>query len=223
MARGITAATLARQERRQKVTALYLKGESQVAIAAALQVTQGTISNDLAAIRKQWVASTVKDFGERQAMELARLDHLEAEAWAAYERSCVKAVPVDCEDGDSTITLYAVDPSRRPGDPRFLERVAKCIELRCKITGVIGADTNIVPIVNVDISAVIAEATKKTRTTSELLLEMARGQGQQQQPLPIGLKELPTKQTPTDAELLEQVRRLEAAIKNGHTNGESKP
>ena len=162
MARGITAATLARQERRQKVTALYLKGESQVAIAAALQVTQGTISNDLAAIRKQWVASTVKDFGERQAMELARLDHLEAEAWAAYERSCVKAVPVDCEDGDSTITLYAVDPSRRPGDPRFLERVAKCIELRCKITGVIGADTNIVPIVNVDISAVIAEATKKT-------------------------------------------------------------
>src|SRR5262245_53581405 len=81
-----------RLDRRKRVAALYIQGQSQARIAEQVGVAQGTISYDLQAIRKEWLASSVRDFDEAKSQELAKLDHLEAEAWAGWERSCADGI-----------------------------------------------------------------------------------------------------------------------------------
>ena len=78
-------------ERRQRVAHLYLSGKSQWDIAKEFNVTQGLISQDLAIIRKEWLASTKQDFDAKKAEELARIDNLEKTANDAYLRSCENA------------------------------------------------------------------------------------------------------------------------------------
>ncbi len=121
-------------QRRQQVADLYLKGWAQGAIAEHLQAAQSTISNDLKRIQQQWRASTIRDFDARVTMELQKIDRLEREAWAAWERSQkpsqqarVKASQSD-QNADRTI-------KNQVGDPRFLEQVHKCIASRRAILG----------------------------------------------------------------------------------------
>jgi hypothetical protein len=64
-----------------------MQGKAQWEIAEQCKVTEATISYDLGKIREQWRASTVRDFDEMKAQELARIDHLEATLWEAWEAS----------------------------------------------------------------------------------------------------------------------------------------
>ena len=73
--------------RRQLVADLYVRGWNQVSIAQEVGVGQPTISTDLKAIRREWRESTVRDFDTARAVELRKLDRVEREAWAAWERS----------------------------------------------------------------------------------------------------------------------------------------
>ena len=66
-------------ERRKAVSARYLRGESQHAIALALEVGQATVSRDLTAIRDEWRQSAQTDMADRVAQEIAKLDALERE------------------------------------------------------------------------------------------------------------------------------------------------
>jgi len=77
--------------RRKRVAELYLAGARQGEIARELQVRQTTISNDVAYIRSEWLASMLRDFNERKAEELAKIDRFEEVAWQAWERSCKAA------------------------------------------------------------------------------------------------------------------------------------
>ncbi len=103
---------------------LYLAGRNQYEIAEIIGVSQGTISNDLKAIRVMWRERAVIAFSERKAEELARLDKLEREYWQAWERSIKpaksksKKVKTFADSLDSTETAL---PSilislRDPGD-----------------------------------------------------------------------------------------------------------
>src|SRR5262245_48717225 len=78
---------LALLERRRKVTARYIRGETQWSIARAFEVDQATISRDLAAIRNEWLASSLRDFDEARAFELARIDEVERAAWDGWRKS----------------------------------------------------------------------------------------------------------------------------------------
>lgn len=51
------------------------------------KIAPRTIRDDLAAIKKQWLAEAVTDFGQLRAVELRRVDALEQEAWDAWEGS----------------------------------------------------------------------------------------------------------------------------------------
>jgi hypothetical protein len=115
-----------RMERRQRVAAFYLMGKNQWEIARQLNCSQGTVSNDLARIREQWLASATRDFDGAKAQELAKLDRLESAGWEAWERS---QEPV----GKKGV--------RRPGDPRFLAQVFQCVETRLKILGALKGQT----------------------------------------------------------------------------------
>lgn len=74
-------------DRRVRVGRMYLQGKTMMAIAGELGVNVGTVGRDIQAIRKEWLSRVVEDYNERKAAEVARIDHLEAKAWEAWERS----------------------------------------------------------------------------------------------------------------------------------------
>ena len=80
---------------------LRLRGLTQAEIAKRVGVSQGQVSNDLKVIEKRWQEAARKDIGALKARELARLEDLWQEVWAAWQRSV--------ERGD--------------GDPRYLQQL----------------------------------------------------------------------------------------------------
>jgi transcriptional regulator with XRE-family HTH domain len=74
-------------ERQQQVAELHKKGWSQAAIADRLKVTQPTVSSDLKKIRAEWLRSTVRDFDLARAQELQKIELIEREAHAGWDRS----------------------------------------------------------------------------------------------------------------------------------------
>jgi hypothetical protein len=132
-------------ERRKRVAACYLRGVPQHEIARTEGVNPAQICRDLAAIREEWRASAVRGFDAAKAQELAKIDALEAVAWAAWERSCEDEVTrtASKEKGRATKEGAALPDRRRVlvskkgqvGDERFLARVAWCIDRRCELLG----------------------------------------------------------------------------------------
>ncbi len=131
--------------RRRQVAALYLQGKSQCEIATILGTRQPTVCLDLKRIREEWLASCVRDFDEAVAEELAKLNNLEAEAWAAFERSCqpstatqekvatnAKGVPVQ--------RVVGMKVETGAGDPRYLERISWCVLTRLRLLGYLQVD-----------------------------------------------------------------------------------
>lgn len=145
-------------QRRARVATLYLAGKTQQQIAAEVGVSQMTVSTDLAALRKAWLASSLRDFDTMKAEELARLELLEREAWEAWSRSKQDAETIhkepmlsvrgECPCGELQSAGEGADlipvavkfertVSGQPGDPRYLVQVLRCIEARLKMLGVL--------------------------------------------------------------------------------------
>lgn len=80
MARGVNQEAVKIEDRRRKVLQLYLRHQTQTEIARVLSVDQKTISNDIAAIRKNWTEQNLLDFDAIKQREAAELDEMEAEA-----------------------------------------------------------------------------------------------------------------------------------------------
>jgi hypothetical protein len=121
-------------QRRQKVTELYLKGRSQSAIAAELNVSQSTVSDDLKYIRRKWEQSSIRNYDELRTRELHKLDFIESEAWAAWDRS-QKPSQSATVTGEGNGQQTKKSMKHQVGDPRFLDQVSKCIAHRRAITG----------------------------------------------------------------------------------------
>jgi len=128
-------------KRRRIVADRYLSGTVQAAIAEQLGVNQSTISRDLKALQKAWLASALIDLNDAKARELAKVDRLEREYWTAWERSREDAETVKQrgKSADGTgIKPESIEKTTKgqAGDPRFLAGIQWCIERRCKIIGV---------------------------------------------------------------------------------------
>ncbi|OWK34334.1 hypothetical protein FRUB_10305 [Fimbriiglobus ruber] len=130
---------------------MYLTGHTQWDIANSpdVGVTQSVISEDLKAIRAEWVKEARTAYGRRVAQEMAKLDRVEAEAWRAWERSQADAVTIDVEDvpavaGDNAPPLPGTPISRkvkkagRDGSAEFLRIVGYCVEKRVELVGLLG-------------------------------------------------------------------------------------
>src|SRR3990172_5205421 len=76
--------TLAIIERRRKVADMYLQHWTQTQIAEHLGVGQPTICEDLKHVREEWRNSAVRDFDLARQFELAKIDRIERESWAAW-------------------------------------------------------------------------------------------------------------------------------------------
>lgn len=123
---------------RAETARLYLQGVPQHEIAAKQGVTREQITYDLNVIRAEWVKNAQEGMTELVARELAKLDRIEAEAWAAWERSCKsreRKRTKKTTGGESDRLEAQVETEERDGDPRWLEIVAKCVDQRCKLRG----------------------------------------------------------------------------------------
>ena len=143
---------------RKTIASRYLDGKSQFEIGAELGITQPTVSYHLAKIKEEWLSSTLRDFDEAKAQELAKIDHLEEMAWQSFHKSCQDAYSKQqkkalatsrehTEDDEGNVVSENVTKELVPveekeitrkqaGDPRFLDKVAWCIDYRCKLLGI---------------------------------------------------------------------------------------
>lgn len=126
------------ESRREKVAVMYRRGMLQSDIARKFSVDQSNISRDLKKIRSEWLESRVRDFDAAKEIELQKIDEVERQAWAAWERSVgvVERRTTRKKDAgeisESEATIVKVDQA---GDPRYLQTVLDCIQRRCKILG----------------------------------------------------------------------------------------
>ena len=121
--------------RRREVSNLALKGWTQAAIARHLQIPQGTVSRDLAAMRESWREFPVYDFDKVRLEQLQKIDLVEAEAWAAWQRSQQQrhsAALTRGKSGEQTRTSL----QDQYGDPRYLREIARCVAQRHQMIGV---------------------------------------------------------------------------------------
>lgn len=140
---------LNREQRKNLVLDYYLKGWSLSKISKELKVARSTISKDIAAIRQEWRCSRSDSFHSQQLHELARIDAIEREAWAQWESSKAEEVTTRAET-EVLITQENGRQVRRPGaervtrvtkirnaDPRYMDTIRWCVEMRCKILGLL--------------------------------------------------------------------------------------
>ncbi len=135
---------LALIDRRQQVADLYLQGWTQVAIGEHLGVAQPTICDDLKHIRHEWRESTIRDFDAARDLELRKLDRVEREAWAAWERS-QKPIQSAVVNGDGAGQPARKSMKSRHGDLRALEIILKCGTSRRAMLG-LDAPVQIAPV-----------------------------------------------------------------------------
>jgi hypothetical protein len=136
---------------RELIADLYLhENMDQAEIAVKLNAREGVnykmsqqmISWDLKQILKSWERETVNFVDEYKAKELQKIDRQEAECWAGWHKSRAvrqrRQVEKSTDAGGET--LKGVITTYEPvGDPRFLEEVLRCIDIRCKILGLYGS------------------------------------------------------------------------------------
>jgi hypothetical protein len=186
---------------------LYVRGLTQHQIGIELQVTQQTVSLDLCALRKQWLQSSMRDFDAIKAEQLAKLDEVERVAWEAWSKT-VRSMTTTHPDGTVVVTDHA-------GDPRFLDRIAHCIEVRLKVIGAIRSPSVKVEQNNVALSwdDVVANASKVIAERGENSIER-----QIQTALNYVAEPPPPSHDVTTEQLQAKITALEQALaqRNGH-------
>jgi hypothetical protein len=123
-------------ERRREVAFLAHKGWSQAAIARHLQVPPATVSRDLAAMREFWREFPASDFEKVRIEHLQKIDLVETESWAAWQRSQEPQRAASLtrgKAGEQSRTCF----KHQVGDPRYLREVSRCVAQRVKMIGVV--------------------------------------------------------------------------------------
>lgn len=121
-------------QRRRDVAELYIQGWTQTAIAEKLGIGQPAVCKDLQQIQREWRDSRIRDFDAARELELQKIDRLEREAWAAWERSQKPSQSAEFA-GDANNTPKRKRVTNRVGDPRYLLIVHNCIASRRAVLG----------------------------------------------------------------------------------------
>lgn len=142
------------------ISDLYVRKKwTQAQIAAHLSelrpysLTQQQISYDLGKIRDRWLESSLVNFDEARAQELAEIDRVEVEAWEAFERSkhsssqtiTTKGKLRKTSEGQGGYVAEQPAEAKRStqegaGNPTFLQIVQWCIDRRIHLLGLDAPD-----------------------------------------------------------------------------------
>ena len=130
-------------QRREQVTEMYLSGLSMMAIAKELHISDMTVCGDLQALRSQWRTNASDNIAKLTQKELSSIDWVEMEATKAWTRSVgIHKKTIKKEGTSAGVQGGSYDETvehkeELAGDPRFLDIIAKCVDQRCKILGLI--------------------------------------------------------------------------------------
>lgn len=140
MAKNKTKSKAERAAQLDQVAELYLQGWTQAEIGEHIGRSQQQVSYDLVQLRKRWAASADKKMDVHLAQQLAKLDHLEATYWDAWERSMEerRTRTASRKQGgrDGNVNSSALKTEDVLGDPRYLAGIERCIQQRCKLLGI---------------------------------------------------------------------------------------
>lgn len=155
--------------RRMDVARMYLEGHSLYTMADKHGVAHTTIKNDLKHIRQAWLQRMAEAFDAKKAEELAKIDHVEDQAWVGWYSSLrddvvrsrrTETMPAKEEEGEVETprskrgyinaseygvaarkvvlkTVEVFEKRGQSGNPRFLEVVMSCVEMRMKALGML--------------------------------------------------------------------------------------
>lgn len=94
-------------------------------------------------VREEWQQRACMDFEQRLAEELAKIDEIEERCWDYLKQSEGQAVTrtgsrVECRpDGTPKRFTRYTEHNGRVADMRFMDRIAWCVEMRCKLLGLV--------------------------------------------------------------------------------------
>lgn len=151
-----------KRERERDLTLIahmYVRGKPRPMILEAVNsnyppdklLSTGTISRDLEEIRHRWIKSSLIDFNEAKARELAKWDALEAAYWDAWENSLKDAeihtieqstsqMPMDGDVFDLHGSKDKLVRTGKEGNPAFLQGIERCLNARSRILGLFSAE-----------------------------------------------------------------------------------
>lgn len=119
------------------IARLYLRGWLQKDIAIELNLSEATVSRDLAAITTALEESAKEDLKVAKARELAKLNHMEHELWLAWEQSKQPSRTTEKAAGEGQVARAKIKEKQQTGDPRYMEQIRACVELRTRILGIL--------------------------------------------------------------------------------------
>ena len=147
--KDLTPARARRELWKTQAVDLYLKGYSQRQVKDLMvEVTGGhsfgmnTINKYINDAVKEWQASKTALVENYKAIELEKINRLEATYWEAWEASRQKVTSKSerrtkgKETGGMSLAETRKDERESQGDPRYLQGLQWCVEQRCKILGV---------------------------------------------------------------------------------------
>lgn len=134
-------------------TIKQIKDEINTAREGRYQLSYEQVYKDIQNIHARWIDSYLVNFDQAKAKELAHIDAVEQEYWAAWRRSQEKIEEVEsesikdqqgkAESGGYQRTRVKKKEIKRDGSEAYLKGVQWCIEQRCKIMGLLQSTQNI--------------------------------------------------------------------------------
>lgn len=141
---AITPARIVQAEQRRAIAGLYLQGLTQAEIGQRLGLHQSNVSRWLCKIERDWMREAADDLAAARLRELERVDALERQAWAAWERSCRPKRDRRARRAERPAAGGQMAPAggaqevrtvERDGDPKFLLVINQCIGRRMQLLG----------------------------------------------------------------------------------------
>lgn len=129
-----------REEDLQRTASLYLRGKTYSQISSIIGVTAAQIKYDMDEVRERWLASSIQDYDNIKALQVARIEEHYKAAWEGWEKSISKfessTVRVKGNPDESNHVEKSVRKEDRYGDPRFLSIMNECVKQICDIYGI---------------------------------------------------------------------------------------
>jgi len=125
------------EEQDLAIAEMYLvKGMKQVEIGRELGLSQSDVSTTIARIKKEYSTKRLNKYQTYVNHELLKLDTVEREAWAAWERSIGRSKKVVTrKDGQGNIIDKTITTDDLPGDPRYLTAINATVDRRIRLLG----------------------------------------------------------------------------------------
>lgn len=130
-----------------KTAKLYLQGKNQSEISRIIGVTRQQISYDINDLYKRWLNESMQDMAEMIIREFKKIDLVESEAWEAWEVSKKDSIKIQSKDipkksknkdsKDTHISEITETIEGSQANPKYLNQIFACIEMRLKIIRVL--------------------------------------------------------------------------------------